>query len=103
MKKSSKMKDTSITRRDFVGGTLIGSGAALLAAKAPSLANAQGAAPLPPEFPQTIAAQLVNLDESWTGPGGVGDYANANGNTHEDVNVAHTFRNRDFDDRINGA
>jgi spermidine dehydrogenase len=82
---------------------LIGSGAALLAAKAPSLAKAQGAVPLPPEFPQTMAASLTNLDESWTGPGGVGDYANANGNTHEVVNDAHTFRNRDFDDRIGGA
>ncbi len=103
MKKPTRKLRNSITRRDFVGGTLIGSGAALLGAKAPSLAKAQGTVPLPPEFPQTITAPLNNLDESWTGPGGVGDYANANGNTHEAVNAAHTFRNRDFDGQISGA
>ena len=98
MKKSTKSQPSSITRRDFVGGTLIGSGAALLTANAPGLiANAQevsgGSKPL---FPQTFAAPLNNLDESWTGPGGVGDYASANGNTHDVVNAAHTFRNQDF-------
>jgi spermidine dehydrogenase len=93
----------AITRRDFIGGTLIGSGAALLTAKAPNLARAQEAVPLPPEFPQSMAAPLNALDESWTGPGGVGDYARANGNTHEVVNAAHTFRNRDIDDRIRRA
>lgn len=104
MKKSSKKQKPSITRRDFVGGTLIGSGAALLTAKAPGFsANAQEAAMLPPEFPQTMAASLNTLDESWTGPGGVGDYASANGNTHEIVNAAHTFRNRDLDSQIGNA
>ncbi|MGI9204575.1 MAG: NAD(P)-binding protein [Woeseiaceae bacterium] len=101
MKKSSNKQKPTITRRDFVGGTMIGSGAALLTAKAPGfVANAQEAAMLPPEFPQTMAAPLNALDESWTGPGGVGDYANANGNTHDVVNAAHTFRNRDFDAQI---
>lgn len=101
MKKSSNKQNPAITRRDFVGGTLIGSGAALLTAKAPGFtANAQEAGLLPPEFPQTMAASLNTLDESWTGPGGVGDYASANGNTHDVVNAAHTFRNRDFDTQI---
>ncbi len=103
MKKSFKKPNPSITRRDFVGGTLIGSGAALLAAKAPGLANAQSPARLAPEFPQQMAAPLNGLDESWTGPGGVGDYAKANGNTHDVVNAAHTFRNRDLDARIGSA
>jgi len=103
MKKSSKTRSSSITRRDFVGGTLIGSGAALLAAKAPGLANAQGSNIDAPHFPQTMAAPLNTLDETWTGPGGVGDYADANGNTHQVVNAAHTFRNRDFDSRIGDA
>lgn len=93
----------SITRRDFVGGTLIGSGAALLTATAPGVATAQAEVPLPPDFPQKIAAPLNVLDASWTGPGGVGDYADANGNTHAVVNAAHTFRNRDFDVRIDRA
>ena len=50
-----------------------------------------------------MAAPLNTLDGSWTGPGGVGDYANANGNTHDVVNQAHTFRNRDFDSQMVGA
>lgn len=104
MKKFSEKKGSaSISRRDFVSGTLIGSGAALLTAKAPGLANAQESTRLPPEFPQKMAAPLNKVDESWTGPGGVGDYANANGNTHDVVNAAHTFRNRDFDSRIASA
>ena len=92
---NKKSRPNSITRRDFVGGTLIGSGAALLAAKAPGL--------LPQAQAQTIAAPLTGLDKSWTGPGGVGDYARANGNTHDVVNAAHTFRNGDFDARVRNA
>ena len=93
----------SITRRDFVGGTLVGSGAALLGASAPGLAAGKAGTPLPPEFKQTMTAPLTGLDAAWTGPGGVGDYAVANGNTHDVVNAAHTFRNRDFDLRIQQA
>ena len=101
MKKSSQKDKNTVTRRDFVGGTLIGSGAALLTASAPGVVKAQ--APRAPEFPQTMAAPLNDLDESWTGPGGVGDYARSNGNTHAEVNTAHTFRNRDFDARMSSA
>lgn len=95
MTRNKKSRPNSITRRDFVSGTLIGSGAALLAAKAPGL--------LPQAQAQTIAAPLTGLDKSWTGPGGVGDYARANGNTHDVVNAAHTFRNGDFDARVRNA
>jgi spermidine dehydrogenase len=28
----------------------------------------------------------------WTGPGGIGDYAQSNGNVHETVNTAHGLR-----------
>ena len=97
-KKSGRGKSVfnpSITRRDFVGGTLIGSGAALLAAKAPGLVR--------PAEAQTLAAPLNDLGPDWTGPGGVGDYATANGNTHSVVNAAHTFRNSDFSDQIAAA
>lgn len=104
MKKSPENQSSAISRRDFVGGTLIGSGTALLTASAPGLvANAQNADTLAPEFPQSMAVPLNNLDESWTGPGGVGDYARSNGNTHEIVNQAHTFRNRDFDSQMLNA
>jgi spermidine dehydrogenase len=90
-----KKESPPITRRDFVGGTLIGSGAALLAARAPGLISGAQA--------QTISAPLTGLDKDWTGPGGVGDYASANGNTHDVVNAAHTFRNGDFDLRVRSA
>ncbi|MBT3458148.1 MAG: NAD(P)-binding protein [Halieaceae bacterium] len=103
MKKKLDKKVPSISRRDFVGGTLIGSGVALLTALAPRWATAKGGANLPPEFPQSIAAPLNTLDASWTGPGGVGSYAKANGNTHDVVNAAHTFRNRDFDTQLANA
>ena len=86
---------TRITRRDFVGGTLIGSGAALLNAAAPGAVRRAEA--------QTIAAPLNGLDKSWTGPAGVGDYARSNGNTHDVVNAAHTFRNVGFKKQIAGA
>jgi len=92
-----------MTRRDFVGGTLIGSGAALLSAAAPGFAANVNTAANPREFPQTIPTKLNNLDGSWTGPGGVGSYANSNGNTHAVVNAAHTFRSREFDSRMESA
>src|SRR5687767_5887000 len=71
----------NITRRDFVGGTLLGSGMALLAMQAPSVVRQAQA--------QTMAAPLAGLGPDWTGPGGLGDYARSNGNTHEVVNAAH--------------
>lgn len=93
-----------ITRRDFVGGTLIGSGVALLAAKAPGALAASGANAAPSyKLGRTIPLPLNDLDKSWTGYGGVGDYATANGNTHAVVNAAHTLRNGDFEDRVSSA
>ncbi|MEM7277098.1 MAG: NAD(P)-binding protein [Pseudomonadota bacterium] len=103
MKKTQKPEQPEITRRDFVGGTLIGSGAALLSAQAPALAGSKDKAPLPPESEQMIKAPLNGLDKNWSGPSGVGDYAGANGNTHAEVNAAHSFRNRDFDQQIQRA
>ncbi len=78
---SNSPLDKSITRRDFVGSTLIGSGSALLLANAPHVAHAssRSAASMPPG----------GLDSSWTGPSGIGDYKNSNGNTHQVVNTAH--------------
>lgn len=77
--------DIAITRRDFIGATMIGAGAGLLAMSAPSVARAETrAAPsgvLPPR----------GLGPDWTGPGGLGDYRLANGNTHEVVNSAHAL------------
>lgn len=86
----------SVTRRDFVGGTMIGSGAALLTMAAPSMTSSAGA--------QTVSSPLADLGPDWTGPGGVGDYAGKNGNTHEVVNAAHGhIRNGDLDKRVANA
>jgi spermidine dehydrogenase len=103
-KGKNKNADKEFSRRDFIGGTLIGTGAALLYAKAPGAFAESGASGVA-EFKlgNTMPAPLNNLDKSWTGPGGVGDYASANGNTHAEVNAAHTFRNGDFKKQVKRA
>jgi len=102
-KKKETANNATISRRDFVGGTLIGSGAALLSAASPATrADKPSMAPTH-DFPQVISAPLNDLDQTWTGPGGVGSYANANGNTHSVVNAAHTFRNKDFEKQVADA
>jgi spermidine dehydrogenase len=75
--------DTLITRRDFVGATLVGSGAMLLGAPAPS--GAQG------------------LTSDWNGYPGVGDYAASNGNVASVVNAAHGVRDGTYEAKIAAA
>ncbi len=70
--------NTGITRRDFLGGVLIGAGAALLSAPAPLFA----AKARPKEV----------FSDPWTGYGGVGDYARSNGNTASVRQAAHLIR-----------
>lgn len=81
-KRASKGGDSQlgadITRRDFVNGTLVGVGATLLGAAAP----ASGAGPKP--MPAVV--------DPWTGYGGVGDYANSNGNVASVRDAAHLIR-----------
>jgi spermidine dehydrogenase len=72
-----------ITRRDFMGATLIGSGALLLGAPAP--ARAQG------------------LTSQWNGYAGIGDYARSNGNVASVVNAAHGVRDGFYESRIGSA
>lgn len=69
----------SITRRDFINTTLIGSGVALVGMNAPGLM----------ESAYATTQSALNIGPEWTGPGGIGDYAKSNGNTHEVVNAAH--------------
>jgi spermidine dehydrogenase len=76
--------DASITRRDFVGGTLIGAGVALAAAASPLVMARSASAQVTPGL------DMANLGRDWTGPGGIGDYAACNGNTADVVNTAHT-------------
>lgn len=78
-----------ITRRDFVQSTLLGSGAALLQARAP-VSHAQ------------VAIPAGEVSQQWYGYGGVGDYADSHGNTPDVVNTAHRVRdgllgNTDYD------
>ena len=75
--------DAPITRRDFIGATLIGSGAVLLGAAAP--AAGQG------------------LTSQWNGYTGVGDYARSNGNIASVVNAAHGVRDGIYEARIASA
>lgn len=75
--------DTPITRRDFVGAALIGSGAMLLGAPPPS--RAQG------------------LTAQWNGYAGIGDYARANGNVASVVNAAHGVRDGIYESRLSSA
>jgi spermidine dehydrogenase len=75
--------DAPITRRDFVGATLIGSGAILLGAAAP--ARAQG------------------LTSEWNGYPGIGDYARSNGNIASVVNAAHGVRDGIYEAKLASA
>jgi spermidine dehydrogenase len=67
-----------ICRRDFLNSTLLAAGGALLG-------------PLNPQ--QLLAATGEN---DWTGYGGVGDYANSNGNTLEVMTAGHQIRSGAF-------
>ncbi len=70
-----------ITRRDFLNGALLGTGAALLTANAPALAKAINKQ-------INVSAQ----DIAWNGPAGTGDYALSNGNVASTRKAAHLIR-----------
>jgi len=73
--------DRSITRRDFLGSTLLASGAQLLEPLSPA------------EFlAQQPGQSLPGTAEDWNGYGGTGDYANSNGNTWEVLSAGHRLR-----------
>jgi spermidine dehydrogenase len=69
--------EANITRRDFLGSTLLASGSALLGAVAP--------------------AELLAQNDEFTGYGGVGDYSTANGNTLDVLEAGHAIRDRAYD------
>src|ERR1051325_5586168 len=70
--------DSNITRRDFLGTTLLGSGAALLGNATPF--------------------DILNTKDDFTGYGGVGEYSRSNGNTFEVLTAAHNaIRDGRFD------
>ncbi len=67
----------NITRRDFLGSTLLASGSALLGGVAPT--------------------ELLAQNDDFTGYGGVGDYSTANGNTLDVLEAGHAIRDRAYD------
>lgn len=78
-----------ITRRDFLGSTLLASSAALLAANSPA---------------ELLAAQSqTNPSLDWNGFSGVGEYANANGNTWEVLSAGHKLRDASFEKSLAAA
>ena len=78
-----------ITRRDYLGGMLAGAGTALLSGLSPTqLLAAEKGVKLPPLDPRQAAA--------FNGPGGIGDYARANGNTWEVLARAHLIRDGQY-------
>ena len=78
--------DASITRRDFLGSTLLASGAGLLNGLNPAELLAMG------RSSSTGAAE-----DDWTGYGGVGEYSHSNGNTYAVMEVGHKMRDGAFD------
>jgi spermidine dehydrogenase len=69
-------------RRDFLNSTLLAAGGALLG----------------PLTPQQLLATANESD--WTGYGGVGDYANSNGNTLEVITAGHQIRSGVFNNSL---
>jgi len=69
--------NTRITRRDFIGSTLLASGSVLLGNASP-------------------IDLLENRDE-FTGYGGVGEYSSSNGNTLEVLHAGHAIRDQVFE------
>jgi spermidine dehydrogenase len=88
--------NADITRRDFVGGALLGTGTMLLGMGSPASIRTAAA--------QTPGLTMTGLGPEWTGPGGIGDYAKSNGNTAEIVNAAHgAIRNHERDSGLHSA
>jgi len=69
-----------ISRRDFLNSTLIASGA-LLTSHAPA----------------ELLSQAIPEGDTWTGFGGIGDYAGSNGNTLRVMTDAHQIRDGVFE------
>jgi spermidine dehydrogenase len=78
--------DGNITRRDFLNSSLLASGGLLLNPVSPAQLLAQA---------KDNSSGSENGD--WTGYGGVGDYANSNGNTAAVLDAGHQIRDGVFE------
>lgn len=85
-KNDSSRLSSNISRRDFVNGTLVGIGTALLSSTAPAWAASQKRAGV--------------FKDPWTGYGGVGDYAISNGNVASVRDAAHLIRIKGFTETV---
>jgi spermidine dehydrogenase len=74
--------DSGITRRDFLNGSLLATGSALLTMPAPTLAHG-----------------VSDQNPSWDGYGGIGDYAKAHGNMWSTQSAGHRLRDRVYGDK----
>ena len=81
--------ETHITRRDFLNATLLASGTLLL--------NAASPADLLAARPGTRPSDAKLSEDDWTGYGGIGDYANSNGNTLQVMEAGHQIRDAVFE------
>lgn len=77
--------ELDITRRDFLNATLLASGGLLMQGASPAQLLASARAP-----------DQTGRDD-WNGYGGVGDYANSNGNTLAVLEAGHKIRDGMFD------
>jgi spermidine dehydrogenase len=78
--------DTSITRRDFLGSTLLASGASLLNGLNPAQLLALG-----------NGSAAADEKDAWTSYGGVGEYSRSNGNTYAVMEAGHKMRDGAYD------
>jgi spermidine dehydrogenase len=86
--------DERMTRRDFLNSTLLASGGALLAPIAPAeLLRAGGSKS---SLRTSGGSGAPVSDDDWTGYGGVGDYADSNGNTTAVLEAGHQIRDGVF-------
>src|SRR5438128_5422771 len=69
--------NAAITRRDFLGSTLLASGAVLLRSSTP--------------------VEILAAKDEFTGYGGIGEYSASNGNTLEVLRAGHSIRDRVYD------
>lgn len=78
-KKSYNNLSAGVSRRDFIGGTLVGAGAALFYSCSDILESAS-------------MDQIGVFNDPWTGYGGIGDYGISNGNVASVRKAAHMIR-----------
>jgi len=79
--------EQDISRRDFLNATLLASGGLLLTSTAPAQLLGEVAA-------NPTASPVI---DDWTGYGGVGEYANSNGNTTAVLEAGHQIRDGAFE------